>query len=215
VFTVPYFRYSRKETDYLKARDPRLGAYIDRIGKIKRQIDPDLFSALINAVIGQQISAKAHKTVWARFLELSGQVTPENVTKIGLNDIQACGLTFKKAGYIKEAAERIFRGDVSLQALKKMPDSEVITSLIKLPGLGVWTAEMLLIFSLKRPDIFSYDDLAVRKGLKIVHGLKTQEGHIESYIARPVFEEYRQLYSPHGSVASLYLWAVAGGAGRG
>ena len=85
-----------------------------------------------------------------------------------------------------------------------MPDEEVIRVLSSLKGIGVWTAEMILLFCLQRPDIFSYDDLAIQRGLRMVYHHRQ--------VSRELFEKYRRRYSPYGSVASLYLWAVAGGA---
>ena len=89
-------------------------------------------------------------------------------------------------------------------AVAAMPDAEAIAALSSLRGVGVWTAEMILLFCLQRPDIFSFDDLAIRRGLRMVYRHRT--------ITRALFEKYRRRFSPYGSVASLYLWAVSGGA---
>ena len=100
--------------------------------------------------------------------------------------------------------DRVHPGAFDLNAVERMNDEDAIRALSSLKGIGVWTAEMILLFCMQRPDIFSYDDLAIRRGLRMVYH------HRE--IDRARFEKYRRRFSPYGSVASLYLWAVAGGA---
>lgn len=202
-----YFQYGDKETDYLKARDKRLAEVIAKVGKVKRPVIPDLFSALVHSISGQQISTKAHQTVWRNIVKTLGVVSPERLLTHPLEQLQACGLSFKKAASIRSAAEKIASGEFNIQALRSMSDSEVREQLTKLDGVGVWTAEMLMLHSLQRSDILSFDDFAVRKGLRMLHGLR--------HITRALFEKYRRLYSPYGSVASIYLWAVSGGAVEG
>lgn len=197
-----YFSYSEKETDYLKGRDGALGQVIDRIGHVKRAVIPDLFTALVHSITGQQVSTKAHSTLWARMQDVIGDITPENI--IGTPDemIRGTGISSRKVAYIKNAAFKVRDGAIDLQNLHGLPEQEVADILCSLDGIGRWSAEMLMLFSMQRPDILSYGDLAIRRGLCIVHGLGS--------IDRNIFEKYRRLYSPCGSVASLYLWAVAG-----
>ena len=140
------FRYKQAELDYLRKKDKKLAAAIDRIGIIERGVDKDLFSALIGSIVSQQISNKA-----AEF--------------------------------------------------GAMTDAEIIGRLSALPGIGVWTAEMLLIFSLERKDVLSYGDLAIRRGICNLYGHKT--------ISKEQFERYRRRYSPYCSIASLYLWELS------
>ena len=113
-------------------------------------------------------------------------------------------MTFRKAAYITDFAERVHTGAFDLDAVTHMSDEAAIRALSSLKGIGVWTAEMILLFCLQRPDIFSYDDLAIRRGLRMVYH------HRE--IDRDLFEKYRRRFCPYCSVASLYLWAVSGGA---
>ena len=122
----------------------------------------------------------------------------------GVPALQALGMTFRKAEYITDFAEKVHTGAFDLNAVEHMRDEDAIRALSSLKGIGVWTAEMILLFCMQRPDIFSYDDLAIRRGLRMVYH------HRE--IDRERFERYRRRFSPYGSVASLYLWAVAGGA---
>lgn len=199
-----YYPYGEKEIEYLKSRDKKLAAVIETIGHIDRPVIPDVFCALIHSVVGQQISSKAHATVWARINERFSPVTPEHFDALPADELQSCGMTMKKAGYIKEIARRAATGELDLEALKSMGDSEVCEELTKLPGIGVWTAQMLLTFSLLRPDIISYGDLAIRRGMRMVYRHKE--------LTPALFEKYRKRLSPYGTVASLYFWAVSAGA---
>ncbi|MBC2723050.1 DNA-3-methyladenine glycosylase [Desulfosporosinus sp.] len=195
------FPYGQKEMDYLKAKDKKLGAAIDRIGVIKRGITPDPFIALISSVVSQQISKKAAETVWNRLVTLLGQITPESIAEKDLSVIQSCGMSERKAGYIKGIADSAITGRVDFKGLHNLPDQEIIETLSSLHGVGVWTAEMLLIFSLTRPNVVSYKDLAICRGMMNLYGLKD--------LPKEKFEGYRKRYSPYGSVASLYLWELS------
>lgn len=198
------FAYGERELSYLRQKDKRLGAVMDRIGHIDRAVDPDLFSSVVHHIIGQQISTKAQATIWQRIHDTLGSINAETILKAGVPALQALGMTFRKAEYITDFAEKIHTGAFRLDEVARMNDEDAIRALSSLKGIGVWTAEMILLFCMQRPDIFSYDDLAIRRGLRMVYH------HRE--IDRERFERYRRRFSPYGSVASLYLWAVAGGA---
>ena len=195
------FEYGQKEMDYLKSKDKKLGAAIERIGMIQRRITPDPFTELVSSVVGQQISSKAAETVWSRLNALLGSITPENIAKAELALIQGCGMSVRKAEYIKGIAEAAIAGLVDFNTLHTLSDQEIIKKLSALHGVGVWTAEMLLIFSLCRPDVVSYKDLAICRGMMNLYGLKE--------LPKEKFERYRKRYSPYGTVASLYLWALS------
>ena len=195
------FRYGDAELEHLRRRDTVLGAAIDRIGPIEREVIPDLFAALVHSIVGQQVSSRAAASVWARLQESLGAVTPQSVAGASVEELRQCGLSGRKAEYIRGAAEAVLRGELDLSALHDLSDEEVIERLSSLRGVGTWTAEMLLIFSMERPDVVSWSDLAIRRGMRVLYGLETLD--------REQFERYRARYSPHGSVASLYLWAVS------
>ena len=198
------FRYGEKETEYLKSRDPRLGEAIDRIGHVYRERDPDLFSSVVHQIIGQQISTKALSTIWARMRDGFGEVTPGRVAEADIQALQSFGMSFRKASYIKEFASKVVSGEFPLEEIPSLPDDEAIETLRSIKGIGTWTAEMILLFCLERPDVFSFDDLALQRGLRMVCRHKK--------ISPKLFEKYRRKFSPCCSVASLYLWEVAGGA---
>ncbi|MFY9177428.1 MAG: DNA-3-methyladenine glycosylase [Caldicoprobacterales bacterium] len=195
------FQYGQKEIDYLKKRDKILGIAIDEIGIIKREVIPDLFTALIRNIVGQQISSKAASTVWNRIQEHLTEVTPETIVKATSEEIQQCGISTRKVNYIKGVAQAVVQGELNLSELHTLPDDEVIKRLSSLKGIGVWTAEMLLIFSMQRPDVVSWGDLAIRRGMMTLYGLES--------LTKEQFEEYWKRYSPYSSVASLYLWAIS------
>lgn len=199
-----YFDYGAREVDYLKARDRVLGEVIDQVGHVEREVDPDLFSAVVHHIVGQQISTKAQATIWARMRERLGEVNARTVAAAGTAALQSVGISLRKAEYIQDFADKVNSGAFDLQRVAALPDSEAIEALVALKGVGVWTAEMILLFCLQRPDIFSFDDLAIQRGLRMVYRHRK--------IDRKLFEKYRKRFSPYGSVASLYLWAVAGGA---
>jgi DNA-3-methyladenine glycosylase II len=195
------FEYGRNEIEYLKSRDKLLGAAIDRVGTIERAVISDPFTALVLSIVSQQISKKAAETVKGRLFSLLGKITPENIERLDLKDIQLCGMSERKAGYIKGIARAALSGEVDFAGLHEMPDERVIKILSSLHGVGTWTAEMILIFSLCRPDIVSYRDLAICRGMMNLYSIKE--------LPREKFEKYRRRYSPYGSVASLYLWAIS------
>lgn len=171
-----YFTYGEKELDFLRQKDKRLAEVIDRIGPVHRTVDTDLFSAVVHHIIGQQISTKAQATIWQRMRDALGTVH----------------------------AKTVLDGSFDIEAVWSMPDDEAIKALSSLNGIGVWTAEMILLFCMQRPNILSYGDLAIHRGMRMVYHHRK--------IDRKLFEKYRRRLSPYCSVASLYFWAVAGGA---
>ena len=199
-----YFSYGETEVSYLRRKDKRLCAVIDQIGHIDRAVDTDLFSSVIHHIIGQQISTKAQATIWQRMQDALVKVNAETILAAGIPKLQALGMTFRKAEYITDFAGKLHTGAFDLDAVAHMSDEDAIQALSGLKGIGVWTAEMILLFCLQRPDVFSYDDLAIRRGLRMLYRHRD--------IDRQRFERYRRRFSPYGSVASLYLWAVSGGA---
>ena len=198
-----YFKYGAKEIEHLKKADPKLGAVIDRIGMIQRTVMPDLFEALVHSIVSQQISNKARDTVWGRIVDRLGAITPASIDALSLEEIQQFGISFRKAGYIQSAARRVLSGEIDIEALELMSDTEVIASLTRLDGVGPWTAEMLMLFSMQRPNVLSFGDLAIKRGIQMVYDLPA--------VNKKTVDELRERYAPYASVASLYLWAVAGG----
>ena len=199
-----YFQYGQEETEYLSGKDEKLGAVIAQVGRVNREVDTDLFSAVVHHIVGQQISTKAQATIWQRMRGALGTVDAEHILEAGNEQLQLLGISCRKAEYITDFARKIQNGEFDLEGIWQKPDEEVIRELSALKGIGVWTAEMILLFCMQRPDVFSYDDLAIQRGLRMVYHHRK--------IDRKLFEKYRRRFSPYCSVASLYLWAAAGGA---
>ena len=199
-----YFEYGETEIEYLKQKDKKLAEVIDTLGMIERTVDTDLFSSVVHHIIGQQISMKAQATIWQRMQDDLGVMNAETILEAGIPKLQAYGMTFRKAEYLTDFAEKIKSGEFDLDAVWQMSDQEAIEALSSLKGIGVWTAEMILLFCMQRLNVFSYGDLAILRGLRMVYHQRK--------IDKKLFEKYRRRFSPYCSVASLYLWAVSGGA---
>ena len=202
-----YFHYGETEINYLKQKDKILAAVIDKIGYIKREVDTDLFSSVVHHIVGQQISNKAQATIWQRLQDTLTIVNAEHILNAGEEKLRACGISSRKIAYITDFARKVHSGEFDLEKIRSKSDEAAIEELCSLKGISVWTAEMILLFCLARPNVFSFDDLAVQRGLRMTYHHRQ--------ITRKLFEKYRRRFSPYGSVASLYLWAVAGGAIEG
>ena len=199
-----FFEYGEYETEYLKSRDERMSAAIDRIGHIYREVDEDIFASIVRSIIGQQISTKAQLTICDRLQALIGELTSENIGGATVEELRSVGLSARKTEYILDACDKIQSGKIDVGALYDMTDDEVTRVLTGIKGVGVWTAEMIMLFCMRRGDIFSYSDFGIKKGLRLLYQRED--------IDRESFDVYRRLFSPCGSVAGLYLWEIAGGA---
>lgn len=197
---MEYLKYSDKEIDYLRSKCDNLAQVIDRMGYLEREVISDPFVALVSSVASQQISGKAAESIWKKFTALIGEVTPENILSKRYEEVRGCGFSSRKTEYIIGIADSAIKGLIDFGKLSRLEDEQVKEVLVKLKGVGEWTAEMILIFSLKRPNILSYGDSAIIKGLCKLHG--------KEKISKEDFEYYKELYSPYCSVASLYIWEL-------
>ncbi len=202
-----FFEYSDEAMEYLAKRDATLAQVIAQVGRVERPVDDDVFTSIVNSIIGQQISAAAQKTIIARLGDRVGKMTPDAIDALSEDELQAFGMTFRKASYIKDVTRKVASGEFDLDALERMGDEEAIGALSLLKGIGRWTAEMTLLFSMGRQDILAFDDLGIQRGMRMAYHHRK--------ITRPLFEKYRRRYSPYGSVASLYLWELAHGTVEG
>ena len=190
----------------LAAKDPRMAAAIREIGGVIRMPMGGVFVTLVQSILGQQVSIKAADTVWQRMASALGQVTPDTVSACTPEVLRTFGMSQRKAEYILDAAQAAVRGDIDYGALADLDDEACIAALTRLRGVGRWTAEMLLIFSLQRPNVMSFGDFGLRSGLcMLYHHQDMPEKRLRRYQRR---------FSPYGTAASLVLWAVAGGKAR-
>ena len=193
-----YFEYSHIETDYLKSKDEKMSRLIEKVGHIYRTVNPDLYSCLTDSIVGQQISTAAHNTIRGRILEKFGTLTPEKVVEIPDEELKSVGISYRKAGYIKDFSQKIVNGEFDIASLNDMSDDEAIEKLVSLKGVGKWTAEMMLTVSMSRPDVLSYGDLAIRRGIMKLYGLEE--------LSEAEFHRLTDKFSPYRTTAALYFW---------
>lgn len=196
----------------LAATDPVMAELIERLGKRsvaqrrRGEPKPDAYGALLRAVVGQQLSSKAARTIYGRVLDLFGGTTPtpEQILAASESDLRGTGLSGRKVEYIRDLAAHVRNGKLELDRLGELSDEEVIEEIVAVRGFGRWSAEMFLIFHLERPDIISGGDLGIRKAIQLLHGLEempTPDGVVE----------IGERWSPHRSLASIYLWESLAG----
>lgn len=190
----------------LGERAPALGRIIRQIGPLRRKIYPDPFIGLLRAIIGQQISGKAHDAIWERFQARFCPLTPERIAAVAPEEIRKAGVSLPRARYLARIAAAFASGSLKAESLAAMSDDELMQTLGSLAGVGQWTVEMLLIFTFQRPDILSYRDLGIRRGLSRLYGY--------GELTPEQFRKHRECYRPHGTLASLYLWEIAAGKGE-
>jgi len=201
---------SAKARKELAASDPTMAALIERVGKIdiatrlrrrKEERPADAYGALLRAIVGQQLSTKAARTIYLRVLDLFGGTTPspEQLLEASEEDLRGCGLSGRKTEYVRDLAQHVLSGELELERLEELGNEEVIEEIVAVRGLGRWTAEMFLIFHLQRPDVLSGGDLGIRKAIQIEYGLE------EMPPPKQVLE-IGEPWRPHRSLASLYLW---------
>lgn len=183
----------------LSRSDPVLGAIIRRYPRIHLVPRGDPFHTLARSIVGQQISVKAAQAVWNRLLEALPAVTPEHAMRAGTQRLLTCGLSRRKVEYLADLAEHFASGRIVPARWQTMSDEEVIAELTEVRGIGRWTAEMLLIFSLLRPDVLPVNDLGLQRGVSLGYrsGRRVSEAGLRR-IARS--------WSPWRSVATWYLW---------
>lgn len=201
---------SAKARKALAAADPTMAALIERVGKLdiatrmkrRREERPeDAYGALLRAIVGQQLSTKAARTIYLRVVDLFGGTTPtpEQLLEAKEEDLRACGLSGRKTEYVRDLASHVIDGELELDRLGELGDEEVIEEIVAVRGLGRWTAEMFLILHLQRPDVLSGGDLGIRKAIQIEYGLAEMPTPTRVI-------EIGEPWRPHRSLASLYLW---------
>jgi len=198
---MPVLEYGERELSFLSRKDKKLGKLIESTGYLKCEVSEDLFDSRVGYIATQQISNRAAETVRMRITQKFGIVTPEKTAFLPDEEIKSVGISMKKAQYIKGLSDVVLSGALDIEGLAGLPDEDVASQLTSIRGIGDWTAEMFLIFSLGRMNILSYKDFAIRKGMMSLYGLKE--------IERGPFEKYRKRYSPYGTIASLYLWHLS------
>jgi DNA-3-methyladenine glycosylase II len=190
-------------TAALKRMDPSLGRWMERVGPVTLRRQRYQFGMLCRSIISQQLAAGAARSIHERFIGLFAQAKkpdPESLLRLRVRDLRACGLSGRKVDFMKGLAREFQDGLLRRVRLSALVDEEVIELLTRLPGIGRWTAEMFLIFSLGRQDVFSVGDLALRNAVERVR---------EKTLDPKAIERVASAWSPYRSVASLHLWKIA------
>jgi len=190
----------------LRAADPTLASIIARHPRVRLVSRGDGFSTLARSIVGQQISVKAADSVWARLVERCPQMTPAALLRRRIATLRACGLSGRKAEYLRDLACHFADGRLDLQQLAGQPDDAVIDCLTDIRGIGRWTAEMFLIFNLQRPDVFPLDDLGLLKAIsRHYFGGESTAGLLRG-AGRERVAQLGARWTPYRSVATWYLW---------
>lgn len=194
------FKKMWKEAEIFLLKDKYITPLIKKWGKctIKPIKKDKYFENLVRAIVNQQLSGKAASTIFGRVKKLLKKIEPKNILKTKDENLRNAGLSWQKISYIKDLSTKVENKEIKLQNLNKLPDNEVVEELVKVKGIGNWTAEMFLMFALGRPDIFPIDDLGIKKGFEKV--TKKKWDKVES------FKFAEKHWKPYRTIASWYLW---------
>ena len=191
---------------HLRTADPVLAAILDALGpddpaNARGGRPDDHYGALVRAIVGQQLSTKAARTIYGRLADRFGgrAPTPAEILADDPEELRSVGLSRAKASYLRSLAEHIVAGELKLELMDELPDDEVIAELVAVKGLGRWTADMFLMFHLQRPDVLPVGDLGIRRAVERAYGLPRLPDPAElTEIAEP--------WRPHRTLACRYLW---------
>lgn len=190
----------RKAINHLKKSDPILRAIIESVGACRMEFGPPEFASLAESIVYQQLHGKAAATIFKRFAALAGEpLTPAGILKLSDEQLRAVGLSKQKSAYMKDLAIKTQDGVLDFSKLPAMSDEEVIKHLTQVKGIGVWTAHMFLIFTLKREDVLPIGDYGVQAAIK--------KHYRKRKMPKPKdMEKIARAWSPYRSVACWYLW---------
>jgi DNA-3-methyladenine glycosylase II len=190
----------RKAVNHLKKSDPVLRAIIERVGACRMEFAPPEFPSVAEAIVYQQLNGKAALTIFKRFVALAGEpLTPARILKLSDEQLRVVGLSKQKSAYLKDLSVKTADGLLNFARLPELPDAEVIKHLTQVKGIGVWTAHMFLMFSLRRPDVLPTGDYGVQMAIK--------KHYKKRRLPKPdVMEKIARAWVPYRSVACWYLW---------
>ena len=190
----------RKAVNHLKKCDPVLRAIIERVGPCRMEFGVPEFCSVAEAIVYQQLNGKAAVTIFNRFAALAGEpLTPEGILKLSDEQLRSVGLSKQKSSYLKDLAAKTKDGLLNFARLPEMTDDEVIEHLTQVKGIGVWTAHMFLIFSLRRPNVLPTGDYGVQVAIK--------KHYNKRKLPKPKdMEKIAKAWEPYRSVACWYMW---------
>jgi DNA-3-methyladenine glycosylase II len=204
----------RRAVTHLKKSDPVMRGIIERIGPYRMQFSPPEFHSLAESIVYQQLNGKAAETIFKRFAALAGEpLTPEGILKLSDEQMRGAGLSKQKTGYLKDLATKTSSGLLDFARLPEQPDAEVVEHLTQVKGIGVWTAQMFLIFTLRRENVLPTGDFGIRmaiyKHYLDVRRPKAAKQTRKKKIKLPSPEQMEKIakpWEPYRSVACWYLW---------
>lgn len=190
----------RKAVSHLKSCDPILCQIIESVGPFRMEYGPPEFHSLAESILYQQLNGKAAATIFDRFVALTGDpVTPEGILKLSDEQLRGVGLSKQKSAYLRDLAAKTASGLLDFSRLADMPDAEVIEHLTQVKGIGVWTAQMFLMFTLRRPDVLPTGDYGVQAAIK--------KHYRKRKLPKPKeMEKIARAWAPYRSIACWYLW---------
>ena len=190
----------RKAVLHLKKSDPVLRAIIERVGPCRMEFGPAEFSSVAEAIVYQQLNGKAAVTIFKRFAALAGEpITPQGILKLTDAQLRSVGLSKQKSAYLKDLAVKTASGLLDFSRLPELSDEEVIKHLTQVKGIGVWTAHMFLMFSLRRPNVLPTGDYGVQVALK--------KHYKKRKLPKPKdMEKIARAWEPYRSIACWYMW---------
>ena len=190
----------RKAVNHLKKSDPVLRAIIERVGPCRMEFGTPEFSSLAEAIVYQQLNGKAAVTIFNRFAALAGEpLTPEGILKLSDAQLRGVGLSKQKSAYLKDLAAKTASGLLDFARLPALTDEEVIQHLTQVKGIGVWTAHMFLMFSLRRPNVLPTGDYGVQVAMR--------KHYKKRKLPKPKdMEKIAKAWAPYRSVACWYMW---------
>jgi DNA-3-methyladenine glycosylase II len=191
----------RKGFEHVRKKDPKLAVILERQGIIKFEPRGEMFEALVESILSQQLAGAAADSIIrkVRALYPDGKLEAARMAKTPPRKLRSAGVSPQKLTYLKDLSRKVATGKVDLEALRTMEDDEIITTLDEIRGIGPWTVHMLLIFTLGRADVLPVDDFGVRKAIQLVYSLSDMPKKME-------IEKIGESWRPYRSVASLYLW---------
>lgn len=184
---------------HLRKSDPILRGVMRKAGPFTLNLRHDRFHALALAIVSQQISGKAARSVWAKLKTIAVPMTPERINELSVDELRKAGLSGQKVTYIRDLASHVSDGRLQLNRLGRLSDEKVIEALVAVKGIGIWTAQMFLIFSLGRLDVLPHGDLGVRMAIKKLYEL-------EDLPDRDTCHRIGEPWRPYASIATWYCW---------
>lgn len=189
---------SQSAIDHLTLADKILGAYIHKVGPLSRESLEDPYQSTIDCIIAQQVSGKAAQSIGNKVFMRFPKGDPKAILEASEEEMRALGLSRSKVSYIKNVAQTKFDKTIDWDRLYTLSTQQIMETMLPIKGVGLWTVEMVLIFSLKRMDVMSYDDLAIRRGImRLYH---------EEKVSKEFFAKLHERYAPYQTYASFYLW---------